>query len=105
MENGSPSTRATTSRVPSGAKARTSPALQSHIQNRPSCQRGDSPIRMPVAKVSVTRRHPGAGIEHQAAEVADQPVQLLDDARDPALHGLIRSIAGGGLELQGEAEE
>ena len=38
---------------PSASNASTSPASQSHIQNRPSCQRGDSPIWMPVAKVSV----------------------------------------------------
>ena len=50
IENGSPSTRATTSRSPSASNASTSPASQSHIQNRPSCHRGDSPIWMPVAK-------------------------------------------------------
>src|SRR3954452_593455 len=53
IENGSPSTRATISRVPAASKARTSPAAQSHIQNRPSCHRGDSPIWIPVAKSSV----------------------------------------------------
>ena len=54
MENGSPSTRATTSRSPAAENARTSPATQSHIQNRPSCHRGDSPICIPlVAKISV----------------------------------------------------
>ena len=53
IENGSPSTRAMTSREPSALKASTSPAIQSHIQNRPSCHRGDSPIWIPVAKISV----------------------------------------------------
>lgn len=53
IENGSPSARVTTSRPPSVSKASTSPATQSHIQNRPSCQRGDSPIWSPVAKISV----------------------------------------------------
>src|SRR6188508_3084073 len=53
MENGSPSTRATTSRSPLASNASTSPATQSHIQNRPSCHRGDSPIWSPVAKICV----------------------------------------------------
>src|ERR671911_525071 len=52
IENGSPSTRATTSRSPSASKTSTSPAIQSHIQNRWSCHRGDSPIRIPVANTS-----------------------------------------------------
>src|SRR5438132_8388053 len=55
IENGSPSTRAMTSRLPSVPKASTSPASQSHIQKRPPCHRGDSPIWIPVAKMSVTR--------------------------------------------------
>src|SRR4051794_17807146 len=53
MENGSPSTRASTRREPSAEKDSTSPASQSHIQNRPSCHRGDSPIWMPAAKISL----------------------------------------------------
>src|SRR5207249_1030376 len=56
MENGSPSTRAMTSRLPSVPNASTSPASQSHIQRRPSCHRGHSPIRMPVADVAPVER-------------------------------------------------
>ena len=61
IENGSPSTRATTSRFPSASNTRTSPATQSHIQNRPSCHRGDSPIWIPDAKRSVT----GTSVVHR----------------------------------------
>src|SRR5262245_60702102 len=53
IENGSPSTRVITSPLPSASNANTSPAIQSHIQNRPSCHRGDSPMCSPVAKSSV----------------------------------------------------
>src|SRR5438874_13027597 len=57
IENGSPSTRAMTSRLPSLPNASTSPASQSHIQKRPPCHRGDSPILIPAAKISATRHH------------------------------------------------
>src|SRR5918993_3176322 len=69
IENGSPSTRATTSRFPSASKTSTSPASQSHIQNRPSCQRGDSPIWIPVAKTSVIPgQTPAAASSHRTEQ-------------------------------------
>jgi hypothetical protein len=71
IENGSPSTRATTSRFPSASKTSTSPASQSHIQNRPSCHRGDSPIWIPVANTSVMpEQTPAAATSHRSSAAA-----------------------------------
>jgi len=54
IENGSPSTRAMTSRL-RRSEGQHLARQQSHIQKRPPCHRGDSPIWIPVAKMSVTR--------------------------------------------------
>src|ERR687898_2766057 len=68
IENGSPSTRATTSRVPSASKTSTSPANQSHIQNLPSCHRGGSPIWIPVARTSaIPEQTPMAATSHRSS--------------------------------------
>src|SRR6516164_4559004 len=80
IENGSPSTRATTSRLPSASKTRTSPATQSHIQNRPSCHRGDSPIWIPVAKSSVIAEQTPTGADsHRSHRGSDNAPKARRD--------------------------
>ena len=49
--------RATISVAPSVSQARISPATQSEHQNRPSCQRADSPMASPVMKVVMSAMH------------------------------------------------
>ena len=55
-QNGNDGIRATTSHVPSASTASSSPAIQSERCSRPSCQRGDSPIAMPVVRISMLVR-------------------------------------------------
>src|SRR5205823_4361180 len=85
IEKGSPATRATTSRLPSASNTSTSPASQSHIQNRPSCQRGDSPIWIPVAYTSaIQEQTPTAAASHRCVRTGSLALvggqsRLLDD--------------------------
>src|SRR3954451_3779706 len=53
-EKGNPVIFSSTRRLPLASYDDTSPATQSHTQSRPSCHRGDSPIRNPVAKTSTS---------------------------------------------------
>src|SRR5690242_1796372 len=69
-----------TSRHPSAPKARTSPAIQSDIHRRPSCHRGDSPIRSPVAKVFVMRQPtPTDPYSHRSRANLDVTKTVRDD--------------------------
>lgn len=98
IENGRPSTRATTSRDPSASKASTSPAGQSHIQNRPSCHRGDSPIRIPAAKISVMSvKTPSEGQIHRVrrARAADlKHLAPIEEAGGPLFEGAFGALTG-----------
>src|SRR5207237_5761252 len=89
-----------TSRLPSAPKASTSPASQSHIQKRPSCHRGDSPIRIPVAKMSVTPEQTPADAD------SHRSIAHTSTSSYPALRGMsagsfdLMSLVGGGYLRQ-----
>ena len=67
--------------------ASTSPASQSHIQKRPSCQRADSPILIPVAKISVMDgQTPTGDVAHRVrpARAADlTQIAAIENAGGP----------------------
>ena len=74
IENGSPSTRATTSRFPSASKTSTSPAIQSHIQNRPSCHRGRlAHLDSGREHLSHTEQTPTAATSHRSFSANTTP--------------------------------
>src|SRR4051794_33967522 len=111
MENGRPSTSATTSRRPSASNTRISPASQSHIQNRPSCHRGDSPICSPVAKISaIARRYfllrPGAAEAADAVRYPRSRADVVDQrVRNKGVRmGLLLGTRKGVFFLDGDAD-